>query len=101
MTAQTPAENAAAEAAGRRGNASTLSEVDQSTRDALYRPPLRDREPTEYELAILRGLQRQPHVYQGTVERHGWCPQCLAYLPVHGRHRDDCPARQPEETADA
>lgn len=68
MTAQTPAENAAAEAAGRRGNASTLSEVDQSTRDALYSPPLRDREPTEYELAILRGLQRQPHVYQGTVD---------------------------------
>lgn len=46
----------------------TIHDVEQSTRDALYSPPLRDREPTEYELAILHGLQRQPHVYQGTVD---------------------------------
>lgn len=46
----------------------TVHDVEQSTRDALYSPPLRDREPTAYELAILRGLQQLPHVYQGTVD---------------------------------
>lgn len=43
-------------------------EIKQSTRDTLYGTPLRDREPTEYELATLRGLQQLPHVYQGTVD---------------------------------
>lgn len=46
----------------------TVHDVEQPTRDALYSPPLREREPTQYELAILSGLQRLPHVYQGTVD---------------------------------
>lgn len=39
----------------------------QDVLDTIYAPqPLR--EPSEYERAILAGLQRQTHVYQGNVD---------------------------------
>lgn len=40
--------------------------VDPQVLDAMYGDPLRA--PTEYERAILAGLQRLPSVYGGTVD---------------------------------
>lgn len=44
-----------------------VEDIDPGIKEAIYGPaPLR--EPTDYERAILAGLQRLPHVYQGTVD---------------------------------
>ncbi|WP_131810869.1 hypothetical protein [Mycobacterium intracellulare] len=41
--------------------------IDAEIRDVIYGTGTR-REPTNYDRAILRGLQQLRHVYQGTVD---------------------------------
>lgn len=42
-------------------------QIDAEIRDVIYGTGTR-REPTNYDRAILRGLQQLRHVYQGTVD---------------------------------
>lgn len=42
-------------------------QIDPEIRDVIYGTGTR-REPTNYDRAILRGLQQLRHVYQGTVD---------------------------------